>query len=446
MGCTMRPPVVPLIAAALFAGVCVTDVMAQRPDAFVVSRDHPSIEYSTRPVNNAVSNLNRKIQDGTVRLTFDGPSGYLRSALEAFNIAVESQVAVFAANSFQGGRVSPRNPRAVFFADSVAIGWVRGGPILEVAAQDPQQGVIFYTLDQQKADTPQFTRHEDCLACHLSWDTLGVPGLFVLSAFPLPEDKNAYASGFVSDHRASLELRWGGWYVTGRPGTVQHMGNVFSAKPAGSGGPTTKPTDVTPELKSLDGQFDVEGYPSHFSDVVALMVLEHQTRMTNLITRVGWESRLASYEERTTDAAPLTAPRDRRDRAARVRDAAQDLVDYLLFVDEAPFAGKVQGSSGFSEKFSAQGPRDGKGRSLRQLDLDHRLMRYPCSYMIYTDAFDALPASAKDFVYKRMWQVLSGEAKESRYTRLSVADRQAIVEILRDTKKDLPEYFYPVTR
>ena len=116
----MRPPVL-AAAAALFASVCAAVVMAQRTDAFVVSRDHPSIEYSTRPVNNAVSALNRKIRDGDVRLTFDGPSGYLRSALEAFNIAIESQVAVFAANSFQGGRVSPRNPRAVFFTDSVAI-------------------------------------------------------------------------------------------------------------------------------------------------------------------------------------------------------------------------------------------------------------------------------------------------------------------------------------
>ena len=131
---------------------------------------------------------------------------------------------------------------------------------------------------------------------------------------------------------------------------------------------------------------------------------------------------------------------------ARVRDAAQDLVDYLLFVDEAPFVGKVQGSSGFTEKFSAHGPRDSKGRSLRQLDLTRRLMRYPCSYMIYTDAFDALPMSAKDLVYKRLWQVLNGEAKEPRYARFSLLDRQAIVEILRDTKKDLPDYFQPVKR
>ena len=115
-----------------------------------------------------------------------------------------------------------------------------------------------------------------------------------------------------------------------------------------------------------------------------------------------------------------------------------------MFVYETPLPDKIRGSSGFAEKFSALGPADGKGRSLRQLDLDRRLMRYPCSYMIYSDAFDALPAAAKDPVYRRMWQVLSGQDKSERYATLVLADRRAIVEILRDTKKDLPEYFKPL--
>ena len=124
-----------------------------------------------------------------------------------------------------------------------------------------------------------------------------------------------------------------------------------------------------------------------------------------------------------------------------MREAAADLADYLLFVDEAPFAGSIRGSSGFAEKFSAEGPRDSKGRSLRQLDLDRRLMKYPCSYMIYSRAFDALPADARNVVYQRMWQVLSGRDISKKYSTLSAADRQAVVEILRDTKKDLPAFF-----
>jgi hypothetical protein len=113
----------------------------------------------------------------------------------------------------------------------------------------------------------------------------------------------------------------------------------------------------------------------------------------------------------------------------------------MLFVDETPLAGKIEGTSGFTQKFSAEGPADARGRSLRQLDLERRLMRYPCSYMIYSQAFEALPAMAKDAVYRRMWEVLSGGDKQKPYDRLSLADRRAIVEILRDTKKDLPAYF-----
>jgi len=411
---------------AISAGVFAAAARAQRQDAFIASRDHPAIEYSTGQTTDRVLELNRKVRDGSVRLAFDGASGYLRSTLDALNVPVESQVAVFAQNSFQGPLIGMKNPRALFFNDAVAVGYVRGATVLEVAAHDPRQGEIFYALDQTAADVPQFRRDDNCLACHLSWTTLGVPGLFVFSTQTVPEDKNAYASGFASDHRTSFDTRWGGWYVTGRLGSIRHIGN----KPVSTASTPDLVKAEKRELASLASQFDTTGYPSAQSDVVALMVLEHQTHMTNLITRMGWESRLATYENagRASDLP-------------RVREATADLVDYLLFVYETPLPGQVRGASGFSEKFAALGPTDSHGRSLRQLDLLKRLMRYPCSYMIYSDAFSALPAAAKTLVYSRLWQVLSGRDTAPRYTRLSPADRQAIVEILRDTKKDLPDYF-----
>jgi hypothetical protein len=423
-------------------GIYAITVVAQLPDSFVASRDHPSIEYSKGPVTDRVADLNRKIQDGLVRLRFDGPgaSGYLRSTLDALNVPVESQVAVFAQNSSQGDLIGLKNPRAIYFTDSVAVGFVRGGKAIEVAALDPRQGVIFYTLDQTPADVPQFVRNDQCLACHLSWNTRGVPGLFVVSMLTLPEDKNAYASGFVSDHRTSFDTRWGGWYVTGSLGSIRHMGNL----PVSTMTTPAEPTAHT--LDSLIGRFDTAGYLSPYSDVAALMVLEHQTHMTNLITRLGWEARLAAYDARM-DTTPLPrAPGARTQKNTRVEDAAVDLVDYALFVYEELPRDRIRGSSGFAEKFSALAPADRKGRSFRQLDLDRRLLRYPCSYMIYSDAFNALPAAAKDRVYQRMWQVLSGQDKSARYARLLPADRQAIVDILRETKKDLPGDFQPVTR
>jgi hypothetical protein len=186
-------------------------------------------------------------------------------------------------------------------------------------------------------------------------------------------------------------------------------------------------------VKSLQGKFDTDAYLSPYSDVAALMVFDHQMYMTNLITRVGWEVRCALYDK-IPDRALNTL----------LRDSATELVDYLLFIDEAPLPGPVHGTSGFAEKLAAEGPWASHGRSLRQLDLQRRLLRYPCSYMIYTQAFDSLPEQARNAIYQRMWQILSGAEKNNRYARLSPADRQAIVEILRDTKKGLPGYFQQV--
>jgi len=207
--------------------------------------------------------------------------------------------------------------------------------------------------------------------------------------------------------------------VTSRASPGRHLGNAVIINP---GQPESMVTNETLHLESLKEKFDTTAYLSPYSDIVAVMIFEHQMRMMNLITRAGWEARV------TADAPTL-------------RETAREFVDYLFFVDKAPLSARIQGTSGFAEKFAAMGPRDSKGRSLRQFDLERRLMRYPCSYMIYSEAFDNLPAAAKDAIYKRMWEILSGAEKEKKYTRLLPADRQAIVEILRDTRKDLPAYF-----
>jgi len=181
-------------------------------------------------------------------------------------------------------------------------------------------------------------------------------------------------------------------------------------------------------LATLEGKFPVTRYLSAHSDVAALLVLDHQTRMSNLITRLGWETRAAAADKRP-------------DYKRVVAEGAQEFVDYLLFVDEALIKGPVKGGSGFAAKFSAQGPRDAKGRSLRQLDLEKRLLLYPCSYMIYSEAFDGMPDDARAAVYRRMWQVLSGAEKDRKYARLTEASRQAVVEILRATKPEAAGYF-----
>ena len=431
-------------AAGVSLLVCFSVVAAfqERTDVFVDSRDHPAIAYSTAPTHDPVTEVDDKLQKGSIQFTFDRDTGYLRSILDALKIPIESQLLVFSETSAQAKRINPRNPRALYFNDTVAVGWVRGGEFLELAAHDPQQGVVFYTIYQTPSGKPRFKRDNDCLRCHLTWDTLGVPGLQVLSTFQMSDDPNVYATGIVADHRSPLSMRWGGWYVTGRVESAEHLGNVPVIVKEEE---LKKGRGRTPQRESVAGLFDTSGYPSHSSDVVALMVLEHQTRMTNLLTRIGWEARLAMHG-RPTPSPPSKGPVDTGDVPPRVRQAAYDLVEYLLFINEEPLTGQIEGSSGFAGWFSVQGPRDRKGRSLREFDLKRRLLRYPCSYMIYTPAFDALPALAKSAVYSRMWQILSGEEKEALNGRLSLADRQAIIEILRDTKKDLPDYFRGSTK
>jgi hypothetical protein len=408
------------VAAIFF---CTLLAVAQRRDAYVESRDHPAISYSKGATSDAVSALNARLENGSATLKYDESTGYLRSVLDALSVPVESQMMVFSQTSFQASQIRMHNPRAVFFTDTVAVGYIRGAKVIEVAAQDPAQGVIFYDLAQDAAAKPTFKRNNDCLACHLSWETLGVPGLMVQSVYPL-KDENSYANGFTTVHGSPLEQRWGGWWVTGDPGGARHIGNV-SVMYNDKGSTLASPTRALP---SLDGLFDLKGYAAPYSDVVALLVIDHQANMTNLITRTGWEARVAA-------ASPSQAA------STRVTDAARDLVDYMLFVDEAPLTGAVKGTSGFTESFVARGPRDGQGRSLREFDLSRRLFKYPCSYMIYTPAFDALPPAAKNAVYSRLWEVLSGRDTAPRYKALAPQDRQAIVSILRETKKDLPDYF-----
>src|SRR5205823_18328 len=138
----------------------------------------------------------------------------------------------------------------------------------------------------------------------------------------------------------------------------------------------------------------------------------HQAYMSNLITRAGWEARAL---DPALHPPFVAAPGEEARIAAVMTGVANEVVDYLLFIDEARLTDRARGASGFAERFSSEGPKDRQGRSLHELDLNRRLLKYPCSYLIYSASFDHLPAAAKDPIYKRMWQILSGEEKQPRY-------------------------------
>jgi hypothetical protein len=354
-----------------------------------------------------------------VTLQRQGPSGYLQAVLDALHVPVESQVLVFSKTSFQAARIGPKNPRAIYFGDTLSVGWVRGGEVLEFVAQDPRQGSVFYTMSQTR-DTPLFERNDACVSCHASEATHYVPGMFIGSVFPGVDGTTMYGPAYTTDHRTPFEIRWGGWFVTGTHKAARHMGNAVAMDS------TDLASMITPQsvhVTSIEGRFDTTGYLSLHSDLVALLTLEHQAKMLNLLTRVGWEARIGEKEAGRT-----------------LEQAAAELVDYLLFVDEAPLPGPITGTAGFADVFVRQGPRDSRGRSLRELDLNKRLLRYPCSYLIYSEPFDGLPANAKSAVYARLWEILSGQERDARYAVLTAGDRRAILEILNDTKADFADF------
>jgi hypothetical protein len=381
--------------------------------------------------SDAVTRLAGQLERGETTLDYREGSGYLPSLLEHLKINVDSQGLVFSKTSFQQAIINPKNPRAVYFNDEVSVGTVPGGENYELLALEPGRGMVFYTLSVKKTDRPQLQRRgTECLFCH-ALGNKGAPALIVASVYPDTDGQPAYTSTFIDtiDHRAPFELRWGGWYVTGTHGSQKHMGNAVASDPLR---PLDLDTTGSQNLTSLEGKFDLSKYLTGSSDLVALMTLEHQVGMANRINAVSLQyNRLKRDGMNDADWTYIDKEID-------------DLVGYMLFVDEAPLAEPVKGVSTYTMTFPQQGPRDKQGRSLRDFDLQKRLFRYPLSYMVYSNLFDSMPEPVSERVYRRLFDVLNGRSASDKYARLSAGDRRAVLEILRDTKRNLPAYWLDI--
>ncbi|MCA9091508.1 MAG: hypothetical protein KDA90_23080, partial [Planctomycetaceae bacterium] len=365
--------------------------------------------------------------------------GYLKSLLDALEISPESQVLVFSQTSFQLRKISPSRPRAVYFNDDTYIGWVQGGDVIEMSTSDPQLGGVFYTLPQQEKTSITFTRDRgQCLTCHASSRTRGVPGHLVRSIFPNDLGQPLLASGtFTTDHTSPFSERWGGWYVTGTHGSMRHMGNVMIDEGEDS---ATLNREQGANCKSLQHLIRTEPYLTPHSDLVALMVLEHQTQMHNALTLASMETRIARhYDGMMNEALGREPDYQSESTGRRIQSVCDKLLRGLLFAGEFKLEAPITGTSGFQEEFATRGPVDSQGRSLRQFDLKTRMFKYPCSYLIYSDAFIQLPDDVRDYTLHRLHEVLTGADTSEEFAHLSAADRQAIREILMDTLPGLPE-------
>jgi hypothetical protein len=421
------------------------------------------VNYGKQKTDDPIARLQKRINKGEVQLEFDKDHGYLPAVLKHLGISTKSQVLVFSKTSFQQPRISPFMPRSIYFNDANYIGDVQGGEVVEITSVDPQQGAIFYALEQNEVKKPKFVRMTDrCLQCHASSLTQGVPGHLVRSVFTDPKGFPVFRAGtFRTDHTSEFSKRWGGWYVSGTHGKQRHMGNVLIGDMEQ---PDQLDTDAGANKTDLSKLVNVEPYLTPHSDIVALMVMEHQSTMHNMITNANFEARYALHYAEAINKA-LERPMGYRSPSTmrRIHHAADRLLKYMLFSEEAKLTGVVKGTSGYAEHFSKTGPRDKKGRSLRDFDMTTRMFKYPCSYLVYSEAFDGLPDVTRRYIYARLWEILTGKkpphdpmtvASESDETQkriraddpdpfahLSKADRQAIFEILRDTKKGLPDYW-----
>ncbi|WP_051669562.1 hypothetical protein [Bryobacter aggregatus] len=393
-----------LFCASLFAQTPVV-----KNQGFLPFADAPIGYRASKTLNDQITQLNRQLDSGKIQLAYEPDHGYLKSVLAALGVPATSQTLVYSKTSLQFQHISPKTPRALYFNDNVYVGQVLNSKSLELIAFDATQGAVFYVLNEQQVDKPRFERAQlDCVQCHIATATRGIPGVMVRSVVTAP---SGYPKGgapiYTMGHETPIEKRWGGWYVTGTQGK-----------------------------ENLEGVVDTSRFLTRHSDVVAHLVLAHQTQMHNLVTETNYRYRLGLHNDAKKASAPVQPSAETRQ---QYETAAEAALRYLLFTREAALPAGLHESSTFTKDFSALGPRDRKGRSLRDFDLEKRIFKYPCSYLIYSDAFDAIPGPARDYLLQRLFEVLSGRDQSPDFAAVSAEDRRAILEILVDTKPGLPE-------
>ncbi len=437
MKISLRAAGIALAALALSTGVA-------------LAQSAPVLDDAGSPLD-PIAALQRQIDAGQTVLEYEEQHGYLISLLEALDIPVSSQGLIFSRTSLQTNLITPWTPRAVYYNDDVYVGWVQDSPILEIASIDPDDGGVFYTLEQNPEGELRFMEEgTTCLMCHESRSvTEGIPGVMVRSVVV---DRFGYPiaplhEGSTSD-RTDFDRRFAGWYVTGTHEGGSHAGNTYAPVLSHEVSDVRRylsEFDVNADgnVVDLEGRFDVEPYLTGHSDIVSLMVLTHQTKVHNLIVvaheaakeAVGGQAMLLRIE-----AGGIPTPEIQSVAQVRIDGAVERLVRAMMFSREAPLPGTVRGTSGFTEEFEARGPFDAEGRSLRAFDLERRLLAYPMSFLVYSEAFERLPRLVKEPFYRRVTEILDGRDATGEFDHLSPEDRDAVRAILLETKPEFATY------
>lgn len=400
-----------------------------QPDFF----EQAPIAYSATSPRDPVSQLKGELE--SLPYVADGKET-LRAVLRILDVPIASQVLVFSKTSFQNRLIRPETPRALYFSDRFYVGWVPHGDI-EIISFDPALGPIFYLLSlpgEAGRGGPVVERTRQCLDCHAGARTDYVPGMVVRSVFPQADGFPILSAGtFTIDDTRPLQERWGGWFVTGQSDGPRHMGNRLYRETASGGAETERDFGVA--LTTLGGVFDTTLYLHDGSDVVSLLVLEHQVRVHNALTQARLAFRRQLYRNREMAEILGTPPDVWSETTTQVIHRQTDrLVDALLFRNEFPLPGwGVEGGEAFRLAFAAGARRSQSGASLRDFQLLSRIFKHRCSYMIHSEAFTSLPDQLRDLVLQRLSDILSGRDTESTHGDLSAGERVRIARILEDT-------------
>ena len=403
--------------------------------------ENAPIRYSDTKPNDAAQRLEGLMAEGKVKIDRTDPWTVLRDLMKHLNIPAESQVMVFSKTSKQNDRIHPQTPRVVYFGDDAYVGYCLGGSI-EVSTIDPKLGPIFYLLDpyEEPKKPLHFERDQSCLSCHGGPFTPEVPGVIVRSVFPGPEGHPIMSQGStVVDTTTPFSDRWGGWYVTGRHGSELHRGNVTAIETDDHN--CEIDFEKGANITNLSKLFDTSPYKRKTSDIVALMVLEHQTSVQNVLTKANHTSLRAMHMQtslqRELGEKVMTEPTGT---ARRIIDhCADDVVEALLFKDEAVLPdGGIEGDPAFQTAFTKRAPQSSDGRSLKDFQLLNRLFKYRCSYMVYSLTFQHLTPALKNTVFERLWSVLDGKDTTGEFDYLSDSERGHIRRILAETLPGVP--------
>ena len=425
----LRRPFLLLAAALALPG----SLGAQNHEPF----EDPPINYSAALPVDAVSRLNAAAARQAEEIRGWPARRRLRWLLEQLQVPVESQLLVFSKTSLQRALISPVNPRALYFSDDAYVGWVPGGA-MEITVFDPVLGATFYVVDAQQPETaPLIARSPECLLCHAHHDH--TPSLRARSVFPDAAGEPLSGSGSSNiEPGTPLEERWGGWYVTGRTPGLRHRGNVTGKTPE----------DFTAESglrgvaqPTLPPGPDGARYPRATSDIVALLMHDHQVHVHNVLCTANQEARLALHRwpaMRELLQLPADSP-PAGSCLVVLNSQAGKVIEALLCKGEAVFPAEgVQGDGAFEKVYAASRRADGRDRSLRDLDLRTRLLKYRCSPLIYARTFEAMPKELRAVLLRRLSVGLLAAEPAPEFTHLPADERKAIHEILTATLPGLP--------